>query len=87
MDDEEFLLRIRQKIVHLTRQEIELVLDSSSERSVTVKMDTPVPKVVMHPKVLEYSGLARMGIEYAVACIRQGRELDILGFQVLLSRN
>ena len=87
MDDEEFLRRIQEKIERLTRGEVEVVLDPGSERNVAVELDVPVPRVVMHPKVLEYSGLVRMSIEYAVACIRQGQELDLLGFQMLLSRN
>jgi len=87
VDDEEFLRRIQQKIAHLTCGQVELVLDLSSERSVTVEMDVPAPKVVMHPRVLKYPGLVRMSIEYAVACIRQGRVMDLLEFQVLLSRN
>ena len=87
MDDAEFLQRIQQKIIRLAQQQVELVLDPSVERSVTVEVDSAVPTVVMHPRVLGHPGLVRMSIEYAVACLRSGGELDLLGFRMLLSRN
>ena len=46
-----------------------------------------VPVVIMGHNVFEYSGFARLCTEYAVASIRQQREIPEIEFQMLLSRN
>ncbi len=87
MNDEQFLQKIREKIARLTEREVQVVIDESSEGSVSVEMGAPVPRVVLSPQVVEYPGLARMSIEYAVACIQRGHELNVLEFHMLLRRN
>jgi hypothetical protein len=88
MEDEKFLQQIREKIARLTGREVEVVLGEEREGgTLTVEMGGPVPKVTLTPRVLEHAGLARMSIEYAVACIKAGREIDLLEFHALLRRN
>jgi len=88
MDNEKFLQKIREKISRLTGRDVEVVIGEEREGgTLAVEMGGPVPKVVLTPKVLEHAGLARMSIEYAVACIRAGREIEPLEFQTLLRRN
>ena len=41
----------------------------------------------MGRNILEYSGFARLCTEYAVASIREERELSEIEFQMLLARN
>ena len=87
MDDQEFLDRIKAKLELLTGAEIQLELDTEKKEQLKVELGLPVPLVSLGANVLEYSGFARMAIEYVVASIRTGRELKTLEFQMLLSRN
>jgi len=87
MDDQEFLDRIKAKLELLTGAEIQLELDTEKKEQLKVELGLPVPLVSLGANVLEYSGFARMAIEYVVASIRTGRELNTLEFQMLLSRN
>lgn len=88
MDNEKFLQKIREKITRLTGREVEVVVGEEREGgTLSVEVGGPVPKVTLTPKALEHAGLARMSIEYAVACIRAGREIDLLEFHTLLRRN
>ena len=50
-------------------------------------MDGELPLVIMGNHALEYTGFARMGIEYAVACIRKERPIEPMEFHMLLARN
>ncbi|MFQ5861267.1 MAG: hypothetical protein ACE5IG_06950, partial [Dehalococcoidia bacterium] len=72
MDNQEYLERIRRKIQARTGLEVELVLETEDKGQVAVDLSGPVPRVIMGADVLQYPGLARMGIEYAVACLQKG---------------
>ena len=87
VDDEEFLRRIREKIERLAAREVEFLVDSEATDSVALEMTAAMPRVVFGSKVLEHPGLVRMAIEYVVACMKQGRELQPLEFQLLLRLN
>ena len=87
MDDQDFLDSIKAKIERLTGTEIQIRLDMSDANGIRVELERTPPEVILGADVLQYSGLARMAIEYAVACIREGRELGLLEFHVLLARN
>ena len=87
MDDQDFLDSIKAKIERLTGTEIQVHLDMADSNRIRVELERTAPEVILGADVLEYSGFARMAIEYAVACIREGRELGPLEFQVLLARN
>ena len=87
MDDEEFVRHIKEKIERLTDREVEVVVDSEASDSVALEMTASTLRVVLGARVLQHAGLVRMAIEYVVACIRKGRELQPLEFQLLLRRN
>jgi hypothetical protein len=87
MDDQQFLDRIKDKLERLTDTEIHLELDTEDAEKLQVNLQSGSAIVTLGSNVLEYSGFARMAVEYVVASIRSGRELETLEFQVLLSRN
>ena len=87
MDDQDFLRRIHQKIERLTGCTIELEVDRQEANQLQVELDREVPLVVMGSNIFQYSGFARMCVEYAVECIRQKRPIDMLEFHMILARN
>ena len=87
MDDQEFLDSVRSKIERLAGTEIQLHLDTMDANQMNVELDLPIPSVTLGSNVLQYPGLARMAVEYAVASIRERRKLGLLEFNILLARN
>lgn len=87
MNDQQFIDRIQEKIEDLTGHEIELRIDDDNGGQLEVDFSRKVPLVVMGRNIFEYSGFARLCTEYAVACIRQQREIPEIEFQLLLARN
>ena len=87
MNDQEFIDRIQDKIERLTGQDIELRVDEDDGGQLGVDFSREVPLVIMGHNIFEYSGFARLCTEYAVASIRQRREIPEIEFQMLLSRN
>ncbi len=87
MEDDEFLDRIQMKIQRLTQKRIELRVDHEDANQLRVELEREVPLVILGSNVLEFSGFARMCIEYVVESIRQHRPLDLLEFHLLLARN
>ena len=87
MQDQEFVNRIREKIERMTERQVELRIDQEDASQIGVELDGDMPVVTLGNNVLEYSGFARMGIEYAVACIREERAIDPMEFHLLLARN
>jgi len=87
MDDEQFVDNIRRKIERLTERSIEFQVDRQEADQLQVDLEREVPLVVMGSNIFNYSGFARMCVEYAVASIRQQRPIDMLEFHILLGRN
>ncbi len=87
MDDQDFLDRIKAKIERLTGVEIQLHVDQSDGNQIKLGLEHPVPEVTLGYNVLQYSGFARMAVEYTVASIREKRVLGDLEFHILLARN
>ncbi|MBC8281300.1 MAG: hypothetical protein H8E48_10975 [Chloroflexi bacterium] len=87
MNDGEFLEKIREKIERLTGREVELHINDDDASQLGVEMDGELPLVILGNHALEYTGFARMGIEYAVACIREERPIQPIEFHMLLARN
>ena len=87
MNDQHFMDRIEEKIERLTGREIELRIDEDEAAQLQVDYARPVPLVIMGCNIFEYSGFARLCTEYAVASIREQRELSEIEFQMLLARN
>ena len=87
MDDDRFLERIHQKIERLTGREIQLEIDQEETNQLKVEPEREVPLVVLGANIFQYSGFARMCVEYVVESIRQPRPIDVLEFHLLLARN
>lgn len=87
MDNDEFIRRIRNKIQRLTNGAIDLRVDVENHNRLQVDLDDEVPQVTLGANIYRYSGFARMCVEYAVASIRERRELETLEFHLLLARN
>jgi hypothetical protein len=87
LNDQQFIDRIQEKIERLTGRDIELRIDEDDGSQLGVDFDRDVPVVVMGRNIFEYSGFARLCTEYAVASIRQQREIPEIEFQMLLARN
>ena len=87
MNDQEFIDRIQEKIERLTGRDIELRIDEDDSGQLGVNFDRDVPLVVMGNNIFQYSGFARLCTEYAIASIREQREIPEIEFQMLLARN
>lgn len=87
MNDQKFIDRIQEKIERLTGRDIVLRIDDDEGSQLGVDFDRDVPVVVMGHNIFEYSGFARLCTEYAVASIREQREIPEIEFQMLLARN
>ena len=87
MDDQDFIRRIQEKIERMAECSVNVQVDHEDENQLKVELSPEVPLVVMGSNIYEYSGFARMCIEYAAASIRQRRPIEVLEFHVLLARN
>ena len=87
MDNDEFIRRIREKIERLTEGAVELRVDVEDVNRLQVELGRELPQVTLGANIYRYSGFARMGVEYAVAAIRERRDLEPLEFHLLLARN
>ncbi|MDA1127097.1 MAG: hypothetical protein O2913_00140 [Chloroflexi bacterium] len=87
MEDHKFVDQIRDKIERMTGREVELRVDQDDAGQIGVELGGDIPVVILGNHIMQYSGFARMGIEYAVACIREERAIDPVEFHVLLARN
>ena len=87
MDNDELTRRIRNKIQRLTECSIDLRVDVENHNRLQVDLDGEAPRVTLGANIYRYSGFARMCVEYAVASIRERRDLGTLEFHLLLVRN
>ncbi len=87
MDNDEFIQRIREKIERLTEAKIDLQIDLEDLNHLQVELGPEVPRVTLGANIYKYSGFARMCVEYAVASIRERRDIQSLEFHMLLARN
>ena len=87
MDNDEFIQRIREKIERLTEGPIDLQIDLEDLNRMQIEFGPEVPRVILGANIYKYSGFARMCVEYAVASIRERRDIEPLEFHLLLARN
>jgi len=87
MEDKEFLEKMKAKIEAMAGTPVTMSLDRRKEDRLEVDPDKLDPKVIVGAAVLKYPGFARMCIEYAVASIREGRQISALEFHMVLGRN
>ena len=87
MENDEFIQRIREKIERLTDGPVDLRVDVEDLNRIQIDLDPGAPQVTLGANIYKYSGFARMCVEYAVASIRERRDLEALEFHMLLARN
>ena len=87
MENDEFIQRIREKIERLTDGPVDLRVDVEDLNRIQIDLDPGAPQVTLGANIYKYSGFARMCVEYAVASIRERRDLEPLEFHMLLARN
>ena len=87
MDNDEFIQRLREKIERLTEGPIDLQIDLEDLNRMQIELGPEVPRVLLGANIYKYSGFARMCVEYAVASIRERRDIEPLEFHLLLARN
>jgi hypothetical protein len=87
LDNNEFLIRLQEKIERLTGRVVEVRIDELEVNQLQVELDQQPPVLILGSNVLRFSGFARMCVEYSVASIREQRPIDQLEFQLMLSRN
>ena len=87
MENDEFIQRIREKIERLTDGPVDLRVDVEDLNRIQIDLDPVAPQVTLGANIYKYSGFARMCVEYAVASIRERRDLEPLEFHMLLARN
>ncbi len=87
VENEEFFSRLHEKIERLTQRSVELRIDEDEPSQLRVDLGREVPQVILGSNVYEYSGFARMCVEYVVESIRQQRLIEALEFHMLLARN
>ncbi len=78
---------MKAKIEAMAGMSVTMSLDRGKEDRLEVDPDRFDPKVIVGSAVLKYPGFARMCIEYAVASIREGRQISALEFHMVLGRN
>ena len=87
MNNEEFLDRIREKISALTDTSINLSINPDNEWAMSVELGDALVDITIGTGAIGYPGFARMCIEFAVASIKEKREITPFEFQFLLQRN
>jgi hypothetical protein len=87
MENQQFVQRLHDKIERLTEGRIDLEIDLEDGSQLRVELEREIPLVVLGSNIFEFSGFARMCVEYAVGSIRKQRPIEILEFHLLLARN
>jgi hypothetical protein len=87
MEDEEFIFKIKGRIESSSRISINLEIDYEDPSIFRIEFFGNEPHVVLGSSVLEHAGLARLYMEYAVLCLREGRMVNQEEFLVFLRRN
>ncbi len=87
MDDKEFIDQLKQKLESTTGTGVDLEIDRSDPKRLSVDFSGSLPRVSLGSDVLEYPGLARMFSQFAILSIRERREVTELEFTLFLRRN
>jgi len=87
MENQQFVQRLHDKIERLTEGRIDLEIDIEDGSQLRVELERETPLVVLGSNIFEFSGFARICVEYAVESIRKQRPIEILEFHLLLARN
>ncbi len=86
-NDNVFVEQIKDKLERITNRDVEIKVEEDDPNYFEVDFDRMIPQVVMGRNIYEYSGFARMCIEYASASIIRSQHIGEMEFHILLSRN
>ena len=87
MNNDEFLDRLSEKISELTNTSINLTIDPDNEWGISIELEDALAQITIGTAAIGYPGFARMCVEFAVASIRERREITPFEFQFVLQRN
>lgn len=87
MDDGEFIQNMQKRIEESAGVAITLALDHDQREDIDVFFGGKTPRVVMGADALEHAGLARMFMQFAILCLREGRKVEQEEFLRFLRRN
>lgn len=87
MNDDQFIENMQSKIERLVGRSVSLIIDDEDGDRMEVDLEGDEPRVMVGTSVLKYPGFARMCVEFSVASITRGRQIEPLEFQIFLARN
>ena len=87
MDDQEFIQNMQKRIEDSAGVSITLELDQDQRADIDVFFSGEKPRVLMGADALEHAGLARMFMQFAILCLREGRKVEQDEFLRFLRRN
>ena len=77
MENQQFVQRLHDKIERLTEGRIDMEIDIEDGSQLRVELERETPLVVLGSNIFEFSGFARMCVEYAVESISKQRPIGI----------
>lgn len=87
MEDEDFITELKAKIEASSGVAIEFEVDREDGQRFAIDLSDSPPKVVFGVDAIENAGLARMFSQYAILCLKEGREVGKEEFLLYLRRN
>jgi hypothetical protein len=87
MDDQEFIQNMQKRIEDSAGVAIILELDHDQREDIDVFFSGEKPRVLMGADALEHAGLARMFMQFAILCLKEGRKVEQEEFLRFLRRN
>jgi len=87
MEDAEFITQLKEKIEASSGVAIEFEVDHDDGQRFAIDFSDSPPKVIFGSEAIENAGLARMFSQYAILCLKEGREVGKEEFLLYLRRN
>ena len=87
MDDTEFITRLKEKIEASSGVTIDFEVDHDDKQRFDIDFSDSTPKVTFGSEAITNAGLARMFSQYAILCLKEGREVGKEEFLLYLRRN
>lgn len=87
MDDNEFARLLKEKIELAAGMNIAFEVDHADKERLAIDFSDGVPKVIFGIEAITNAGLARMFSQYAILCLKEGREVNNQEFLLYLRRN
>jgi len=87
MDDQEFIQNMQKRIEDSAGVAITLEFDNDQREDIDVFFSGEKPRVVIGADALVQAGLARMFMQFAILCLREGRKVEQEEFLRFRRRN